>query len=115
MAPVACGRAGGAATLARARSRSRSVTNGMKIVSRKVKEIWTYNTLDAVEVVLDLGALPDEPAERLLDADDVAEHDACLRGRDREARRDGEDGDDEGEEDAHAVEADAEPALICHG
>ena len=50
----------------------------MKIVSRKVKEIWTYNTLDAVEVVLDLRSLAHQPSECLLDANDVAQYDTHL-------------------------------------
>ena len=70
------------------------------------------NPLDAVEVVLDLGGLADQPAERLLDGDDVREDDAGLRGRDVEARADGEEGDGEREQDAHEVETDAEPALV---
>ena len=69
------------------------------------------DTLNAVHVILDLGALAHEPAERLLHADDVRERDAGLRGRDVETGADSEDGDDEGEENAEEIEADTQPAL----
>ena len=107
MGPVACGQADGAGTLARARSRNKSAKGSIRISAHEdTKSNATHNTLDTVEVVLDLGGLADQPPKRLLDGDDVREDDAGLRGRDVEARADGEDGDDEGEEDAKEVEAD---------
>lgn len=71
-----------------------------------------HDPLDAIEIVLDLGNLADEPAERLLDADDVTEYDTRLRGGDGEPRPNGEEGDNESEKDTHQVQPDPKPALI---
>ena len=56
------------------------------------------DALDRVHVVLQFGDLTNQPSERLLGHDDVAERDTGLRRGDGEPGGDGEDGDDESEE-----------------
>ena len=71
-----------------------------------------HNTLDAVEVVLDLGGLADQPAKRLLDGDDVAEHEASDTWRYAEAGCHDEDADGEDEEVADEIETGRKPTLV---
>jgi hypothetical protein len=70
------------------------------------------DSLDRVHVVLQFGDLTNQPSERLLGADYVAESETGLSRGDGEAGGDGEDGDDEGEEETEHVDPDTQPTLI---
>ena len=68
--------------------------------------------LDWVHVVLQFGDLTNQPSERLLGADYVAEREAGLSGGDGEAGGDGENGDDEGEEETEHVDSNTQSTLV---